>query len=271
MPELNGDDQDAKYDENELDDITIMRLTQEIKDQEASKLPLLGNWKPIEVLLNEYEDQTFKTKIQALCGGSAGYRQVRGDGNCAWRAFAFRYFELIKNSPLQELEVFEKSFNDKKQLLDAAGYEENGYIDFLEECQDLFKRTKTPGDQDMEAEFNNMEVSSAVIVYLRLLAAAYVKTHAEDYLPFIFDGESTSIDDYCSRNIEAFSVEADHLALTALVNALETVELGVVYMDRSAGEEASVHTFEPMKPLEGQRLLRIDLLYRPGHYDVFYR
>ncbi|KAJ8101355.1 peptidase C65 Otubain-domain-containing protein [Lipomyces tetrasporus] len=260
-------------DPDHLDDLTILRLTQEIKDVEASKNPLVGDFKPISVLLSEYKDATFRNKIKALGGGNAGYRPVRGDGNCAWRAFAFRYFELLSKLSKEEIEATSNGLQARTSLLDEAGYSDTGYIDFVEETFNLFQKLPDMTPEQVVTEFNNAEVSSAIIVHFRLLAAAYIKTHADDYIPFIDQGEGADIGEYCNRNIEAFSVEADHLALSALVNSMITVDLGVVYMDRSAGDEAVVHKFSPVESsAEGRPpSLKIDLLYRPGHYDIFYK
>lgn len=188
-------------------------------------------------------------------------------------AFAFRFFELALAYHAEEIEILKKHVMSLTSLLDQAGYNENGYIDFIEETEALFSKLPDMSAEALVEEFNNIEVSSALVVHFRLLAAAYVKTHPEDYMPFIDDGEGTTIEEYCNRQIEAFAVEADHLALSALVNAVGKAELGVVYMDRSAGEDAVVHSFVPMTTtttMTGEQI-KIDLLYRPGHYDIFYR
>ncbi|KAK9451672.1 peptidase C65 Otubain-domain-containing protein [Limtongia smithiae] len=258
--------------EPELDDNTILRLTQEIKDTEAAKSPLVGEFKKIEILLDQYDDVTFRSKIKALGSGGAGYRPIRGDGNCAWRAFGFRYFELVHDLPQEEISKLHKYVESRNALLDLAGYHETAYGDFVEETLNLFGRLPTLTSEQLLEEFNNPEISSAIVVHFRLLAAAYVKTHGEDYAPFIDDADGTTVDDYCSRHIEAFAVEADHLALSAFVNAMPTVSLGIVYMDRSDGEEAVVHHFSSIEPPpDDLRQFEIDLLYRPGHYDIFYR
>ncbi|KAK9477111.1 peptidase C65 Otubain-domain-containing protein [Lipomyces japonicus] len=256
----------------ELDDVTILRLTQEIKDVEASKTPLVGEFRPLKALLDEYVDSNFRNKITALNVGNAGYRPVRGDGNCAWRAFAFRYFEILSTATPAELDAELNHLKAKNELLDAAGYQETAYADFVDETVNLLTRLPalTRADE-LVTEFNKQEVSSAIVVHLRLLSAAFVKTHAADY-EFFIDG-GTTVDDYCSRNIEAFAVEADHVALSALVNALESVELDVVYVDRSEGEQAVVHSFSPAYANSNATAARrqVALLYRPGHYDVFYK
>ncbi|KAK9455106.1 peptidase C65 Otubain-domain-containing protein [Dipodascopsis uninucleata] len=268
MPEELDGQRCQEHDSNQLDDITILRLTQEIKDVEASKRPLVGIKEPISVLLDEYKDQTFRQKIESL-GPTSSYRPVRGDGNCAWRAFAFCYFEQLRNLTKEQMESYVDHLKSRNSLLEQAGYSETGYIDFVDETFNVLSRLSDMSEDQLLAEFNNMEVSSAIIVHFRLLAAAYIKTHADDYIPFIYSAEGIDVADYCSKNIEAFSVEADHIALSALVNAFGTAELGVVYMDRNAGETV-VHSFSPTEALN-ENLLKVDLLYRPGHYDIFYK
>ncbi|KAK9472049.1 peptidase C65 Otubain-domain-containing protein [Dipodascopsis tothii] len=255
----------------ELDDASIMRLTQNIKDEEAAKHPLVGDLRTLDDLLSEYVDDTYRAKINSLKQDqTAGqYRPVRGDGNCAWRAFAYRYFEMLIGLPADKIAAEAAALKARSPLLLQAGYEEIAYEEFLEETFALFERLPTIGSCDaFLADFNNVEVSSAIIVHLRLLTAAYIKTHVDDYMPFIDEGEGVDISEYCSRHIEAFAVEADHLALSALVNVIGRVDLRVVYMDRSYGDTPVTHDFSPMEAAGD--LPKIELLYRPGHYDIFY-
>ena len=58
--------------------------------------------------------------------------------------------------------------------------------------------------------------------------------------------------------------EADHIHITSLTNALG-VCVTVCYMDRTDGGHVNDHKF----PEDGTP--QVNLLYRPGHYDVLYK
>lgn len=58
--------------------------------------------------------------------------------------------------------------------------------------------------------------------------------------------------------------EADHLHISALTSALG-ICVRVIYMDRGEGGEVNAHEF----PEGGTP--QIQLLYRPGHYDILYK
>ncbi len=100
---------------------------------------------------------------------------------------------------------------------------------------------------------NNAEISNSIVVYLRLVASAFLKTHQEEFAPFLFayegesgDGEPPSMESFCANHIEAIGKEADHLAITALSRALLT-SLEVVYFTR--GESAAQQQQSQAQPI----------------------
>ena len=58
--------------------------------------------------------------------------------------------------------------------------------------------------------------------------------------------------------------ESDHIHIIALTNALNT-PVGITYLDRTEQEKATPHNFpDDSNP-------NINILYRPGHYDIIYK
>lgn len=67
----------------------VASLTQELKAEEASKRPLVGELEPLERLSDEYKSEVFLAKIASLNrDGWTGLRRLRGDGDCFYREFA---------------------------------------------------------------------------------------------------------------------------------------------------------------------------------------
>lgn len=58
----------------------------------------------------------------------------------------------------------------------------------------------------------------------RLITAGFLKEHSEEYAPFI---EDCSLADYCTTEIESMWKDADHLAVTGLVNAIGKLQTAV--------------------------------------------
>ena len=93
-----------------------------------------------------------------------------------------------------------------------------------------------------------------------------MKSNADAYQPFIPDG---SIEQYCATQIEPYQVEIDHIGMNALIDALikpAGFAVDIVYLDRSAGQEANTIHFELLSA-EGLPLFpdapTMRLLYRP--------
>ena len=58
-------------------------------------------------------------------------------------------------------------------------------------------------------------------------------------------------------------IESDHLHISAISECLN-VRINVLYMDR--GEEVVEHKFQEQSTIN----VNVNLLYRPGHYDILY-
>lgn len=92
-----------------------------------------------------------------------------------------------------------------------------------------------------------------------MLTSAWMKTRPADYQSYL----ETTLPQYCSIVIDPFNVELDDVGLKALIDCLvipADFRVEISYLDRSAGTEVNVHSFEsgenPFAPT-------LRLLYRP--------
>lgn len=172
-------------------------------------------------------------------------------------------------------------FRAGMQLLEQAGFERLAYEDFAEAAMELLDQLprlrlraadggEGGGEETLQGQFNRDEVSNAVVVYLRLLASAWIGAHRADFAPFL----DLEVDEFRAHRVEAFGQEADDAMLTALVGVLG-VNLDVIYLDRSEGEEGTRHEFRSAASSGAPITLlckKPSCLHanedRPGHYDI---
>ena len=213
----------------------------------------------------------------------SGIRRVRGDGNCFYRAFLFSYLEsvvaglngkddTVVTKSYVELQRFKGIIQESPADLVAMGYSEVAFETFFDVFVDLLDRVSSmDSSEDLLAEFGEDGQSDYYVWYMRLLTACCLKQHAERFLPFLDDG-AASIDDYCTRSVEPMKQECEHLQITALTEYL-AVETHIHYLDGSPcppGAQLTVHSFQQKEhiPDTMYHIIRLHLLYRPGHYDV---
>ncbi|KAI8086029.1 peptidase C65 Otubain-domain-containing protein [Halteromyces radiatus] len=255
--------------EIELTDEQILQFEQQIKDEEAQKIPLVCQDEPLLKLEEEFKDnEPFLQKIKNLSRKHNRIRKCRGDGNCFFRAFAFAWFE----SALHDNDKFKTALARLKmtpKLLEKGGFQPLAFEDFYEITVEQFENIpKYASDPDMFlVNFQSEEISNAIVMHLRFVASAYLRVHADEYEPFLV-AEMISIDEFCAMHVEAFGRESDHLQIIALAKALDT-PVEVIYLDGSSDSEAAVHEFWPDESQKGQRQ-PLQLIYRPGHYDILY-
>lgn len=94
---------------------------------------------------------------------------------------------------------------------------------------------------------------------MQLLASAWIKTHSEDFAPYLL---GTTVNGYCDANIMPLDSEIEDVSLTALRTVLLApagIALEIAYLDLSDATEANTHQFDPL----GQSIGTIRLLYRP--------
>lgn len=107
-------------------------------------------------------------------------------------------------------------------ILEAAGFQKLVYEDFYDTLADLIRRIFMPGQDGftlsssslLEA-FQNAEVSNSIVVFLRLLTSATIRTDEDNYAPFLFHpeiGDQLAPREFCENFVEACGKEAGNVS-----------------------------------------------------------
>lgn len=277
-------------------DEAILSFEQEIRNDVAQNNPLISDLFPITCLLLEYENNpSYHDTIQKfICPKYKSYRKCRGDGNCFYRAFSFAFIEqqsLIPN--------IDKLIGNMKNLLSSVGFDKFAYDDFMEEFVQFLDQEKMEincNDSDkndeknlIKGELNEKESigdnvqtvwaieehkSHALVVLMRLMCSAYLRSHEEEFTPFITEENDIKI--FCQKHVECLGQDADQVQIISLANALG-VRVQIAYLTnnedflngRGGVEEDGSDCILELG--QEQSSITINLLYRPGHYDLLYK
>ncbi|THH30504.1 hypothetical protein EUX98_g3677 [Antrodiella citrinella] len=272
----------ASQSQNLNDDINALsvdeldRLTQNVLDETASTRPLLSESAPLSALREEYErgSATFLKQIDYLSGKAyTHFRRARGDGDCFYRSLGFAWVESLMTSqePDMEASMALSLLESSLDILAAAGFQKLVYEDFYDTLANLIKHIFTPGAggqtltmSSLLGAFQNAEISNSIVVYLRLLTSATIRTDEDNYAPFLFHpeiGDQLEPREFCENFVEACGREADHVQITALTKALN-FSIQVAYLD-GHGTDGTVNfvEFQIAPPQEGSLPPPV-LLYR---------
>lgn len=231
--------------------------------------------------------------------GGRGYtklRRLRRDGNCFYRSFLFQLFEhyaLVlageKADPEDKYkanyQTLKKTVTDsKKDMCDNGGYDEivieDFYDVFLEELTKLegIKKTYEEAQQlagegekipfatylqgHLFSVLCNHETANYIIMYMRFMAATYLKKNAILYEDFLGMDVAT----FCLREVEQVDVECDHPQIIAITNYIEHgVEINAVAQNKMQIDVTKI----PEDDFKGNDF-RVKVLFVPGHYDALY-
>ncbi|KAI0030840.1 cysteine proteinase [Vararia minispora EC-137] len=271
---------DENTDLSTLTPAQLYELNQRTLDEStrsSSDLPLIAAVAPIRVLREEYDGApAFVRQIDFLATkGYHGIRRTRGDGDCFYRSLAFAYIERIMSTPDPALEatIAISTLDAAVPLLETVGFDKFAYEDFYEELLGLLRRVGSGAPDQLSPEtllsaFQAPEVSTAIVVFLRLLTSAQIRCDPDAFDAFLFHpdfGNQMTARDFCESFVEPTGKEADHVQMTALARALK-VNAKVAYLDghdpNGAVDFVSFESaLDPSTP-------PVVLLYRPGHYDI---
>lgn len=248
--------------------------------------PLLGDPISVLTLKDEYAGNAnlnFLHGIDALDNKYGSLRRVRGDGNCFFRAFIFALCErMIMTDDVEATAVaalrshVQDKIRQSKSDLIAIGYSEVAIDTFWETFVDYLDAMETRSHAELVRDFQTEGGESEYLVwYMRLLTAGYLKSHADQFQPFIeglFPG--LTVAQFCAAEVEPMGRECDQPQITALTEALQ-IGVHIEYLDGSTGvgQDLQSYVCEPSTDGLGEavRHSRIHLLYRPGHYDIVYK
>ncbi|KZV72275.1 cysteine proteinase [Peniophora sp. CONT] len=249
-----------------------------LNESTSSNRPLIASVAPISVLRAEYEagSQAFVKQIDTLAQqGFAGIRRTRGDGDCFYRSLAFAYIERVLRGPDPTLDatVAISVLDSALPLLEGVGFDKFAYEDFYEELLGLLKRIGPDARNPLTPSallqaFQAPEVSTAIVVFLRLLTSAQIRMDPDSFDAFLFHpdfGNQMTARDFCETFVEPTGKEADHVQMTALSRVLQ-LNVKVAYLDgHSADGKVDWVEFQCAPDSQAPPVI---LLYRPGHYDI---
>lgn len=245
-------------------DELILQQQEQIQKDIANANDLVSVKNDMSQLAKDFaSDEVYKSKAEALGAKYSHFRRTRPDGNCFFRAVAFRQFELMLNNQ-NVLKKFLAAVSPSKDEMVALGMPAFTVEDFYDTFMDTLSRLS--GENKMSPEelamtFNDEGMSNYLVVFLRLLTSKQLQKDGEFYQNFMEGGRTVA--EFCSTEVEPMYHESDHIHIIALCAASD-LAVRVVYLDRGQGTEAAVHdTPEDSTP-------SVHLLYRPGHYDILY-
>ena len=185
----------------------MMELSQEVenrlKAEIAESTPFVSDLMDLATLKEEYAHNKFENCFDVLYAKYKRVRRLRRDGNCFYRAFLFQLFEHLileddKTYYNKLIEIVEKS---KEDLMTNAGYDEIVIEDFYDTLLEALKKlAEVPKEKAQEHLLDilcNTEGANYLIMYIRFLAACYLKKNAILYEGFVGDVAS-----YCTREVE---------------------------------------------------------------------
>jgi ubiquitin thioesterase protein OTUB1 len=273
-------------------DADIISQENAIREAEADRIPFLGDVEPLANLREEYQhgSEVFRTKIDGLERTYGGIRRARGDGNCFFRSFMFAYIEdLLQRRDYEERHRVTATIHGLKEKMKAAGFEPLVF----EDAQDLLldQLNGINGGPDaltpemLLINMRDANVSNMIVAFLRLATSAEIGARSDFFCPFVMgiSVEELSVEQFRQKCVEPMGEESDEVHIVALTDVLQ-VPIRVLYLDRSvdSGDPTAVnhHDFVPealsaavangSKPASAVEP-HVQLLYRPGHYDILYQ
>lgn len=123
------------------------------------------------------------------------------------------------------------------RYLEEAKFEKIAYEDFVDTTLELLHALKAvfedvsvtdaqkkaaAAEEILVEQLNSPEVFNAITIHVRFLTSAYIKTHVDEFAPFVIENIhecediTAAIDLFCSREVEAMGHEADHIMINAL-------------------------------------------------------
>lgn len=232
---------------------------------EINEQPLIGAKEPISALKNQYKrHQIFTEKLKGLDETHEFRRSVRGDGHCFYRSMIFGFLEhFVTTKNADAITAMktnaEAKYNIMVDKLHMPWTIESFYECYVEMC-DMAIASIPAEDPNLNLIMKEIKDNDGYIMtYIRYMASAEVKTNEATYKPQVPNG---NVIEFCKSKIEAINSEVDSIAVQAVSGALG-LPFRICYLDQSKGGLKFYKFPHNQEPL-------IDLLYRPGHYDLIY-
>jgi len=198
-----------------------------------------------------------------------------------YRSLAYSYVERIMFSDDVGLAVAhaQSVLERTLTLLQQAGFDKIAYEDFYETFIDVIDMIVKPDPQGNKLNsqsllnfFQTPELSNSVVVYLRMVTSALMRSDPDAFEGFLTHPDTEellSVREFCERFVEATGREADHPQIAALTRAL-SVSVHVAYLAGGMSDNSPNVNFVKFDPdgSEDTGSKPVTLLFRPGHYDI---
>ena len=240
-------------------------------------------------------NESMKEKIEEMSAEYSGYRPIRGDGNCYYRAVGFSFLERAMHAGAEGNKLL-KTFIDLVTQGDFQGHAEaeasRDYVvgrlnKWRADRQWSWTDGKTPDDITMNLNGKGPEDISAalersfvedegmdkgMIRVLRHATASYIRLHRDDPTPsgMTYDMTVTlgmdfpSLDKYFDDMLLKMGEDAAAVVHVALPLATG-ITVRMEYLDRRAAVEQKSFDFP-----EDDQPRHAFILIKPGHFDMLY-
>lgn len=145
------------------------------------------------------------------------------------------------------------------------GFEDHHYY-FHKSLKPFLERFKGSATiiQDFQPVLEDPAFDAAIIGVFKNLAADWLyKNQGNDEIsPFFIE---TGVDPILRAIVED-EKEGEGITFMAMANALQAQVTHVI-----ANEKVAKGHFEEFRPLTGEAIVEVNLLLRPGHYDILYK
>lgn len=169
-------------------DEEIIRYEKEIK-KEFGSAPLVSELLDFGAIEQEYATglAVYQSKISHIKKTCLNMRTVKKDGNCFYRAFAFRFTELVRqHHGSQWYDIIVKRALTSKDLMTTMGYDMSILEDFWVPFEEAILKCDEDDSKLLE-RFQTEHISDTIVCYLRLVTAALLKRDRDIYEAFVLD------------------------------------------------------------------------------------
>ncbi|XP_047095119.1 OVARIAN TUMOR DOMAIN-containing deubiquitinating enzyme 1-like [Lolium rigidum] len=206
------------------------------------------------------------------------FRPVYGDGECFYRSFIFSYLEqVLDRQDTHEEHRLLDTINRVSTQHTNLGWTSSGFRRSYKAFKKLIKKVMgwkrqgrwnsiaSPNSYRKEkllAFFSTYNKTEDIFVFLRLVVAIQICSHAEEYGQLITGlSQHYTLKDWCFLYVTPAREFTDHIMMTALARALE-VPLRLERLHGVGSDEDNIYT--------GPGDVSVTLLYTGNHYDVIY-
>ncbi|EIJ94122.1 ubiquitin thioesterase protein OTUB1 [Nematocida parisii] len=210
--------------------------------------------KPLELngIIENYKETPLYMGISALPVADSKVRLIKRDGNCFYYSIIFLMLEHY-STPAQAAELIQ-NFNRINNALVLDGVEDYLVNEFSDPIMSVLKavgNNETTGLEALDNIFWNYSVA-----YFRLITSMRIKKHTDEFTDFIVD---SSIEEYCSKNIEAINQYAGELEMIAITKAL-SISFDIIWIEKERNDHFTRGDGEKIGTL----------LFMADHFDILY-